>query len=143
MTKKRRRPLSPSEKKRQKEFSPSLSPRVQEQSIVFNEGKLEKKDEFYCHIYHRNRRVGRGYIVELDGKPMITVELNQSFQGIGIGRIAFRQICELSQYHYVYAKVRKNNISSIKALKLAGFQQSKKSHNGQYLFEWRRDHAKY
>lgn len=140
MTKKRRRPISPSEKKRKKEFSPSSLPRAEEQSVLFMEGKLNIKDEFYCHIYYKDKRVGKGYIVESDGKPMITVELNQASQGIGIGRIAFRQICELSPFQYVYAKVRKNNVSSIKALKLAGYQQSKKSHSGQYLFEWKREH---
>jgi RimJ/RimL family protein N-acetyltransferase len=134
---KRRRPLTPAEKQNRKEFVSSMLPRVFVQDVVLKEGKLNQKKEQYWHVYYSFKRVGKVFIKESQEKPMITVEINQHSQGIGIGRATFRKACELSQFDKVYALIRKNNVSSIKAIKFAGFKEVG-TENGQILYRWER-----
>ena len=135
---KRKRPLSPSEKQRQKVFKPSTLPRVSSHDIVLIEGKQNQKNLKYWHIYYQTLRVGKVFIAVIREKAMITVEINKKYQGMGIGRAAFRKASELSQFDEVFALIRKSNAASIKAVQFAGFHLAG-TENGQLLYKWKRN----
>lgn len=75
----------------------------------------------YWKVYGDGKLAGKAYI---DAKnSSVSVFLNKPSQGKGIGRIAFRQACELSGLPVVYAYIAKKNIASIKATTAAGFKR--------------------
>jgi RimJ/RimL family protein N-acetyltransferase len=132
MSEKSRRSRRPAKKAPKKPFVPSLEPRAREEDVELIESKGAHRTaggagDHYWHIRLRDSRAGRAYInyheSEAGGpRPSITVELNERSRGLGIGTIAFRRACELSQYDEVFASVRKGNIASRKALERAGFK---------------------
>lgn len=101
------------------------------------------KGGYYWHIYYGDERAGRVYInlhSPDDSKPYasITIELNKTHLGMGIGRICFAQACELSEYNEVYAEMRKNNIAAQKAAEYAGFKIVGKTKSSQIKMVWKR-----
>jgi hypothetical protein len=115
-----------------KPFVSSLESRVREEDVQLIEGAGAHKTsggagDRYWHIRHLGDRAGRAYINYNEteagaSRPSITVELNERSRNRGIGTIAFRRACELSQYNEVYASVRKSNAASRRALEKAGFK---------------------
>lgn len=94
---------------------------------------------FYWHIHHRGKRAGKAYIRNSkEGDPFVTVFLNQPMQGQGIGGIAFRLACKLSDLPTLYAEVRRSNIPSQKALKKAGFVPFGRNRSGEDILVWKK-----
>jgi len=124
-------------------------PRVFESDVRLVKGKGTKKfgggpKGCYWHIYLREKRAGRVFInwVEKNIVPQhasITVELNVQSRGQGIGTIAFRRACELSQYNEVYATIRKGNIASRIAAERAGFKPIENWEGRELLMIWKRN----
>lgn len=132
MSERPRRLRQPARRTSKKSFVPSKVSKARDEEVELVEGRGAHKTRGgsggrYWHIHHRGDRVGRAYINYHETepgspRPSITVELNERRRGFGIGTIAFRRACELSQYAKVYASVRKGNIASRKALEGAGFK---------------------
>lgn len=131
MNKAPRRIRRPAKRTPKKQFVPSSEPRALQEDVELVEGKSARKASGgiggrYWHIRYHDKRAGRVYIDYHEKlghpRPSITVELNQQCRGHGIGTIAFRKACELSQYNEIYASVRKGNIASRHALGRAGFK---------------------
>lgn len=95
---------------------------------------------FYWHIHNEGKRAGKAYITSSkEGDPFVTVFLNQTMQGRGIGGIAFRLACELSDLPIVYAEVRRSNIPSQKALMKAGFSPFGRNRSGEDILVWKKN----
>jgi len=128
----RRKRRRVAKKRKAKPFVPSTEPRASEEDVELVEGKGGPGTGggprgHYWHIRYRQDRAGRVYINyhETESgelRPSIMVGLNEKSRGRGVGTIAFRRACELSQYDEVYASVRKSNIASRNALQRAGFK---------------------
>ena len=119
--KKRRHPLPPTTKKRKGD-------RVREDDVVLKIGKGSPKTGgmpggFFWHIFHKEERAGRVYINYDKNKKRAEIQIfiNQKNQGKGIGRVAYKKACELSNYTEIYATMKKSNIASLKAASAAGF----------------------
>lgn len=83
----------------------------------------------YWHIFLNQQRVGRVFITECEcpyaGKNKfhhsIQIHINLPFRGRGIGSLAYFTACEKSELDKIYAHMRKSNIASLKAARVAGF----------------------
>lgn len=97
---------------------------------------------FYWHIYYKDRRAGKAYInSSTEGAEFVSVFLNKPMQGRGIGGVAFRLACELSDLPAVYAEVRQSNLPSQKALRKAGFSLFGRNRSGEDILIWRRQNG--
>ena len=103
--------------------------RVKEEDVILKRGKGSPKsggmpNGFFWHIYHKEERAGKVYInYDKNNKyAEIQIFINQKSQGKGIGCVAYKKACELSQYEVVYATIKKSNIASLKAAFAAGFR---------------------
>ncbi|HET9639592.1 MAG TPA: GNAT family protein [Allosphingosinicella sp.] len=88
------------------------------------------------------KRAGVIYINWIDEAPVgkhasIQIYLNQSSQGRGVGRIAYRLASEASQYDVVYAHMRKINVASRRAAEEAGYVDAGLPTN-QLIMKWTR-----
>lgn len=80
----------------------------------------------YWHVYVGAQRVGYVFIrlvdvAELGQHASITIQINRTWQGRGVGRVAYRLACEQSAHGVVYAHMRRSNHASRRAAELAGF----------------------
>lgn len=112
-------------------------------SVYLVDGSAKsKRYDAYWHVFHLNSRVGRARLTEVTVGPdegaSITVEINQSARGRGIGSLAFRLACEHSSYDVVWGIARKSNLASHGAMRRAGFEQVQDTDAGEACFEWRR-----
>jgi RimJ/RimL family protein N-acetyltransferase len=95
---------------------------------------------FYWHVHHGGKKAGKVYITRSkEGSAFITVFLNKPMQGRGIGGVAFRLACELSDLPTIYAEVRRSNIPSQKALKKAGFSPFGRNASGEDILVWKKN----
>jgi RimJ/RimL family protein N-acetyltransferase len=143
-----RRARRPAKKAPQKPFTPSAEPRASTDDVEMVEGRGTPRNGggpggHYWHIRYRDDRAGRAYInyhatESGDPRPSITVELNERSRGHGIGTVAFRKACQLSQYDEVFASVRKGNIASRKALERAGFKPVEDWEGSELYLVWKR-----
>ncbi len=77
---------------------------------------------FYWHVMADGVRAGAVFInIGDDGLPSIQLFLNQTHQGKGLGRLAYRLACAASALPILYAHMRKSNLASMKAAEHAGF----------------------
>ena len=88
-------------------------------------------------------RAGTTFINLIDAPPLgphasIQIYLNQSNQGRGIGRVAYRKAAELSGLDEVYAHMRKINVGSRRAAEEAGFVDATPAGFRQLIMRWRR-----
>lgn len=103
----------------------------------------EKSGVEYWNIFANGKRAGKAFIEIVSDKtlgkcPMIQIFLNKQSQGKGIGSIAYKKACKLSQYKTIYAEMRKSNIASIKAAKHAGFVEKVIPGKKQVVMVWDR-----
>lgn len=101
----------------------------------------------YWHIHVRERRTGYVFINVVQDErhgehASITIKLNRTQQGRGIGRIAYRLACEQSSHDEIYAHMRKSNTASRKAAAHAGFQELSDPTDGQLTMVWTREEAR-
>ncbi|MEZ4850667.1 MAG: GNAT family N-acetyltransferase [Bacteroidia bacterium] len=123
--------------------------KVLEKDITLLPGKGSKNSvkgpgSFYWHIFHKNQRVGRVYINKAtkdseEAYGVITIEINQKDRSRGIGSIAYKKACELSEYSEVLAEMRKTNKASRIAAERAGFQIKKDQKGGQLKMIWKKN----
>lgn len=97
----------------------------------------------YWHIYVGDTRAGHVYINLIDEPPIgqhtsIQIQVNQSWQGRGVGREAYRLASESSSYDTVYAHMRKSNIGSRKAAEYAGYTIVENPMFSQFIMVWKR-----
>lgn len=81
---------------------------------------------YYWHIYTEGNRAGYVCINCIDEPPIgrhtsIQIHINQNMRGKGIGSVAYRLACEMSNYNQVFAHMRKSNVASQRAAENAGF----------------------
>jgi len=106
-----------------------IGDRVNEDDIVLKIGTGSLKSGgmpggFFWHIYYKDEKAGKIYINYdiSSNRAEIQIFINQKSQGKGIGRVAYKRACELSQYSEIYATMRKSNTASLKAAFAAGFR---------------------
>lgn len=132
-------------------FVPSTSPRVTAAQIRLKQGKGSLKSGggpggIYWHIYAEKKRVGRVFInmnenEALGRHPSITIEVNASERGQGIGTAAYRNACILSGYDEIYATIRKSNMASIISATRAGFRLAELPGLRETIYVWRKNEA--
>lgn len=131
-----------------KPFVPSPEPRVHEDQINLVEGKGSKKaggmpGGHYWHIYLEATRVGRIYVNWVDISSIgphasITIEINKTARGRGIGTIAYRKACHLTSYQEIFAHMRKSNTASKIAAERAGFIPIETRETQGLIMVWKR-----
>jgi RimJ/RimL family protein N-acetyltransferase len=94
-------------------------------------------------ICRRGEKVGDVYINLIDEPPIgphpsIQIYLNQTNQGLGIGRLGYRLASEESQYDTIYAHMRKANVASRRAAEEAGYVDASPPGFTQLIMRWRR-----
>lgn len=80
----------------------------------------------YWHIQVVGKRAGNVFINSIAHEILgrhasIQIHVNQDQRGRGIGRVAYRLACEMSEYDEVFAHMRKSNTPSRRAAEAAGF----------------------
>lgn len=101
------------------------------------------KGGFYWHIFAGTSRAGAVSTNIIDEPPLgrhasISIQLNKTHQGKGIGRIAYGLACRASGFPTVYAHMRKSNLASRKAAEHAGFVVVHDYPGRQLLMRWDR-----
>lgn len=99
----------------------------------------------YWHVFEADRRAGRVWIDQADDTQLgphasLTIELNQSSRGRGIGRLAYRLAAEASGYDEIWLHMRKSNIVSRRAAEHAGFVIADIPGQRQLTMRWKRSH---
>ena len=94
-------------------------------------------------IDYQGKRAGEVFVNVIDDEQLgrhasIQIFLNLKSQGLGIGRIAYRKACELSQHAVIYAHMRKSNLASRKAAEAAGFKDATPTGAIQLVLRWER-----
>lgn len=97
----------------------------------------------FWHIYVGDTRAGSIYINVIDEPPLgphasIQIRVNQSWQGRGVGRIAYRLASEASDHDIVYAHMRKSNLASRAAATHAGYTPIHDETVRQLIMIWKR-----
>lgn len=97
----------------------------------------------YWHIFEDSQRAGCVWVDKVDDEHLgthasLTIELNQSSRGRGIGRLAYRLAAEASGYEEVWLHMRKSNIASRKSAEHAGFAVVDILGQRQLTMRWRR-----
>jgi hypothetical protein len=97
----------------------------------------------YWHVFEADRRAGRIWIDQADDTNLgpyasLTIELNQSSRGRGIGRLAYCLAVEASGYDEIWLHMRKSNIASRNAAEHAGFVKVDIPGQRQLTMRWRR-----
>ena len=98
---------------------------------------------FYWHIYADGVRAGQVYINEADDPALgkhasVSIFLNKTSQGRGIGRVGYREACLNSGLNKVYAHMKKSNIMSKQAAFAAGFKEIDNMTFPQLVLVWER-----
>ena len=98
---------------------------------------------YHWSVFYNDIRAGKVFINLIDAEPFgehpsLQIFLNKKSQGKGIGRVAYRQACELSQYDIIYAYMSKKNIPSIRAAAAAGFVVVAAEATRQQIMQWTR-----
>lgn len=97
----------------------------------------------FWHIYVGTTRAGAVYINVIDEPPLgihasIQIQVNQNFQGRGIGRIAYKLASVASEHNTIYAHMRKSNLASRKAAEYAGYVVADDVSIPQLIMIWKR-----
>ena len=121
---------------------------IEEATVELKAGKGTKKSGgglggHYWNIFYNEKRAGKVFINLINEEPLgqhpsLQIFLNKASQGKHIGRVAYRQACELSQYDVIYAYMSKKNLPSIKAARAAGFVQILAETTKQVIMQWTR-----
>ena len=99
---------------------------------------------YYWHIYQGGVRAGHVYINSIEDEVLgkhssLSLEVNKTMQGKGIGTEAYRLASEQSNLPKLYIHIRKTNIASRKAAEKAGFKAIETPHNRQLTMLWKLD----
>jgi hypothetical protein len=97
----------------------------------------------FWHIYVGDIRAGSIYINVIDEPPIgehasIQIQVNQTWQGRGVGRVAYRLASEASDHDTVYAHMRKSNLASRTAAAHAGYTPIDDESVRQLVMVWKR-----
>jgi RimJ/RimL family protein N-acetyltransferase len=97
----------------------------------------------YWHIFVGDTRAGNVYVNLIDEAPFghhasIQIQVNQNWQGRGVGRVAYRLASEASGYNAVYAHMRKSNHGSRAAAEHAGYTVVEHPDLRQLAMVWQR-----
>jgi RimJ/RimL family protein N-acetyltransferase len=93
---------------------------------------------YYWHIYQGGVRAGHVYINSIEDEDLgkhssLSLEINKTMQGKGIGTEAYRLASEQSNLAKLYIHIRKSNIASRKAAEKASFKAIETPHNRQLI----------
>jgi hypothetical protein len=96
----------------------------------------------YWHIYVGDTRAGNIFINVIEAVPLgthasIQIHVNQSWQGRGVGRVAYRLAAQASDHDTVYAHIGKSNFASRTAAEHAGYTIRDAS-GRELIMVWRR-----
>lgn len=147
--KKRQRDRSRSQKRQAKRKSTSaqrqtMNEKVASYDIYLRDGRPSNQQyHAYWHVWMRNKRVGRAWLTknpasEEEPGIYITVEINKTEQGKGIGQIVFRRAAELSNELVIYGVTRKSNVASVMAMQRAGYSLAATTKSGEGCYKWDR-----
>lgn len=127
---KRRKPVRPTPKPKAAK-PPKGGPRVDpgKVELIAKTGRKKKGDGpggEYWEVAIDGKRAGEVFVNVIDEPPVgrhasLQIFLNQTQQGKGIGRIAYRMAAEASQHDVIHLHMRKANIGSRIAAEAAGF----------------------
>jgi hypothetical protein len=97
----------------------------------------------FWHIYVSDTRAGSVYINMIDEPPIgkhasIQIRVNQTWQGRGVGRVAYRLASEASDHNTVYAHMRKSNLASRASATHAGYLPIEDESVRQLIMVWKR-----
>lgn len=100
----------------------------------------------FWHVHDGDRRAGSIWINLIDDKDLgkhasMTIELNATSRGKGIGRRAYRLAAESSEQDNIWLHMRKSNIASRKAAEYAGFEAVEVPGRHQLVMRWRRSES--
>lgn len=127
---KRRKPARPTPKSKVAK-PPKGGPRVDPEKVELlpKTGRKKKGDGpggEYWEVVVDGKRAGEVFVNVINEPPVgvhasLQIFLNQTEQGKGIGRIAYRMAAEASQHDVIHLHMRKANIGSRIAAEAAGF----------------------
>jgi RimJ/RimL family protein N-acetyltransferase len=97
----------------------------------------------FWHIYDGDRRAGSVWINQADDRDLgehasLTIELNETSRGKGIGRRAYRLAAEASEHDEIWLHMRRSNIASRKAAEHAGYTVVSVPDRRQLVMRWQR-----
>lgn len=94
----------------------------------------------YWHIYNFDTKIGIAYIKPVLSEGVlcgsISIELNKSCQGKGLGTACLKKVCESSYFNVIYATTRKSNLAFQKIAFKAGFIRVENNTNRQMLLRF-------
>ncbi|HEV2891155.1 MAG TPA: GNAT family N-acetyltransferase [Frankiaceae bacterium] len=100
----------------------------------------------FWHIYQGRTRAGSVWINRIDHPSIgehhsLSIELNRTSRGRGVGREAYRLAAEASGHDELWLHMRKSNIASRRAAEHAGFAVVDVPGERQLVMRWRRRNA--
>jgi hypothetical protein len=132
-TARRRKPARPTPKPkvvRPPKGGPKIDPEKVE--LIQKSGPIGKGDGpggEYWDVVVEGSRAGEVFVNVIDQPPLgahasMQIFLNQTDQGKGIGRVAYRKAADASRHDPLYLHMRKSNLASRLAAEAAGFKDA-------------------